>query len=117
MMDATALFPQGFHPVNRYNDRGGRTRVERLPRQTGLVKYYYIDFGMSTQVTPGTSQLVLGHDGLDQDVPELSEEVPYDPFKVDIFIVGNLFKTSVYDVCNVFCYQLRRQLNTLIEFF
>jgi hypothetical protein len=98
MMDASNLFPQGFHPLLSHRDRSGIRDAERLPRKVGSVKYHFVDFGMSTQVEPGTTRLVLGHDGLDQDVPELSEEVPYDPFKVDVFIIGNLFKMLLCDV-------------------
>lgn len=39
--------------------------------------------------------------GLDQDVPELSREIPYDPFKVDVFIIGNMFRTLLFNVCRV----------------
>jgi hypothetical protein len=98
MMDASNLFPQGFHPLLGRRDRSGLRDAQRLPRKVGSVKYYFVDFGMSTQVEPGTTRLVLGHDGLDQDVPELSEEVPYDPFKVDVFIIGNFFKMLLCDV-------------------
>ena len=33
---------------------------------------------------------ILGIAGRDRDVPELSKNVPYDPFKVDIFTIGNV---------------------------
>jgi len=36
--------------------------------------------------------LVLGLAGRDREVPELSDEVPYDPFKVDIFTIGNVLR-------------------------
>ena len=39
---------------------------------------------------------MLGTDGLDSDVPELSSKVPYDAFKVDIFILGNLFRKELF---------------------
>ncbi|KAI8984970.1 hypothetical protein BD414DRAFT_578722 [Trametes punicea] len=63
-----------------------------LSRKDIPLKYYYVDFGISTRFMPDeASKLVLGTEGLDRHVPELSNEVPYDPFKVDVFILGNLF--------------------------
>ena len=64
------------------------------------VKYYFADYGISSYFPP-TSQtrLVVGTKGRDQDVPELSNEVPYDPFKVDIFTIGNELRQLFYDVC------------------
>jgi hypothetical protein len=43
-------------------------------------------------------ELVLGIAGRDQDVPELSGDVPYDPFKVDIFTIGNVIRAEFQDV-------------------
>jgi len=63
------------------------------------VKYYFTDFGISTQIANAkASRLVTGHDGQDQDVPELSDDVPYDPFPVDVFTLGNLYKRHFIDV-------------------
>lgn len=63
------------------------------------VKYYFIDFGISTQFAPDQHpRLVLGMEGLDKDVPELSATVPYDPFKTDIFIIGSLLSEQFLQV-------------------
>ena len=43
-------------------------------------------------------KLATGGYGRDQEVPELSFEDQYDPFKVDIFILGNVFRKEVLDV-------------------
>jgi hypothetical protein len=43
-------------------------------------------------------ELVLGVAGRDQDVPELSNNVPYDPFKVDIFTIGNVLRGEIQAV-------------------
>lgn len=57
------------------------------------VKYYFIDFGISTRFSPDEHpRLVVGRQGLDDKVPELSDTVPYDPFKTNIFIIGNLLR-------------------------
>ena len=57
------------------------------------VKYYFVDYGISSYFPPGSQrELVVGIAGRDQDVPELSNDVPYDPFKVDIFTIGNVIR-------------------------
>ena len=92
-MDSRPLYPQGFHPVfpRKLPDASGTAPV--LPRSAAEVKYYYADFGISSYIPPDSSErLVLGDFGRDRDVPELSTTVPYDPFKVDVFIIGNLFE-------------------------
>lgn len=98
MVDADALFPKGYHPVRTSALPDGSGRAPRLPRSTTSVKYYYIDYGISTFCGALDSQdrYVTGVDGIDQDVPELSAVKPYDAIKVDIFIIGNLLKKEVY---------------------
>ena len=99
MMDANTLFPLGYHPVNH----------DFLPDNSGLapygsralasVKYYYIDFGISSYLPPHVHpKLVVGRFGRDQHVPELSDNIPYDPFKVDICIIGNLLFDQFVEV-------------------
>ena len=93
-MDSTAMFPEGYHPIQlRYTPDLSR-RTPMIPR-IGVwppVKYYFVDFGISSQrIQDEHPFLVLGDLGIDRDVPELSRTVPYDPFKVDIFIAGNMF--------------------------
>ena len=81
MMDAFALYPQGFHPVQLAFAPDFKSYVKPWPRLLAPVKYYYVDFGIAVKIPPGKPALVLGRDGHDQEVPELSDEVPYDPFK------------------------------------
>lgn len=99
MMDATAMYPRGFHPMREMSlpDISGFAPV--LHRIDVPVKYYFIDFGISTQFAPDQHpRLVLGMEGLDKDVPELSATVPYDPFKTDIFIIGSLLSEQFLEV-------------------
>ena len=103
MMDAPAMYPKGFHPVATDLKPDMRSSAPHRSRFTNPrpVKYYYVDFGISSQFTPEqdhTSRLVVGTDGLDDQVPELSRDVPYDPFKVDVFILGNYFKKTILSV-------------------
>ena len=103
-MDAKALYPKGFHPAMTICLPDGSGRAPTLPRSTAPIKYYYIDFGISSYIPPGSPEkLVLGDYGRDRDVPELSTSVPYDPFKVDVFILGNLFDKYFVDVSGTRC--------------
>ncbi|KAI9507602.1 kinase-like domain-containing protein [Russula earlei] len=93
LMDASRMFPQGHHPVERSFLHDITTVAPRIPRLDARVRYYFIDYGISSYFPAGEQrQLVLGRAGRDQDVPELSNTVPYDPFKVDIFTIGNVLR-------------------------
>jgi len=85
------MFPRGFHPVHDIFLHDLVTPAPMIPRLDAGVKYYFVDYGISSYFPTGSQpQLVLGRAGRDQDVPELSDDVPYDPFKVDIFTLGNV---------------------------
>ncbi|PSR72481.1 hypothetical protein PHLCEN_2v11648 [Hermanssonia centrifuga] len=108
MMDVHQLYPEGFHPVLEEFSPDGRTSARQLSRTNVRVKYYYVDFGISVYFPAHQHpKLAVGEYGRDQDVPELSVEVPYDPFKVDIFIIGNMYKRQLYNV-RVLFYDKRR---------
>ncbi|KAA1472467.1 hypothetical protein DENSPDRAFT_778324 [Dentipellis sp. KUC8613] len=98
MMDADAMYPHGFHPVRDLYLPDGVTPAWPKSRLEKGVKYYYVDYGISSLIPKdSTNKLVTGTLGRDQEVPELSESIPYDPFKVDIFVLGNVFKEEIYD--------------------
>lgn len=101
MMDGDTLFPRGFHPVHTNYLEDTNTRAPVVSRLAAWppVKYYYVDFGIAVQIPPHVyPKLALGEDGLDREVPELSNVRPYDPFKVDIFILGNVYRKNIYAV-------------------
>ena len=113
MMDAEALVPRGFHPVLYDMLPDNSDIAPQKSRATVPVKYYYTDFGISSHFQPGESSLVSGDQGLDQQVPELSDDVPYDAFKVDIFIIGNLLKSECLAVSgSINCHACEIQLDT-----
>lgn len=99
-MDGEPIYPKGFHPSMSTLDARGKWTTPRRRRDVGGVRYYFTDFGISSQFD-GSEQtrLVTGEDGQDQDVPELHYPEPYDPFPVDVFILGNLFRTEFTTVC------------------
>jgi len=91
LMDAVHMYPRGFHPVKDNFLHDVSTPATIIPRLDAGVKYYFVDYGISSYFPTGSQrQLVLGLAGRDQDVPELSDDVPYDPFKVDVFTIGNV---------------------------
>ena len=93
LMDATHMYPLGFHPVADAYLNDTKTIAPRISRLEAGVKYYFIDYGISSYFSPGSRrELVVGIAGRDRDVPELSNKVPYDPFKVDIFTIGNVLR-------------------------
>ncbi|OJT09381.1 hypothetical protein TRAPUB_14163 [Trametes pubescens] len=104
MMDASALFPRGFHPISKTRLPDVSGIAPTLSRSKAPVKYYFIDFGISTRFAPQSSRLVVGTAGLDQEPPELSDDVPYDPFKLDVFLIGNLIRRELHAVSlNGYC--------------
>ncbi|EED81120.1 predicted protein [Postia placenta Mad-698-R] len=99
MMNANALYPRGFHPVYDILLPDARTVAPYHSRSRVPVQYYYVDFGISVHIPPDVHpKLVTGAFGRDQEVPELSENVPYNPFKLDVFIIGNFFRREFHDV-------------------
>ncbi|KAI9001450.1 kinase-like domain-containing protein [Trametes punicea] len=97
MMDASALFPKSFHPLVQTALPDGMTPAPVLSRAAAPVQYYFTDFGDSARFTSGGPRLVVGSDGLDEGPPELSKTVPYDPFKLDIFLIGNLIRRKFHE--------------------
>ncbi|KAG8914066.1 hypothetical protein FRC01_004239 [Tulasnella sp. 417] len=59
----------------------------RAIREVERVSYYFVDFGLSTH----QKSLTLGLAG-QEDAPELSEKIPYDPYKLDVYILGMAYK-------------------------
>lgn len=98
-MDGDAMYPEGFHPV-RINRTPDYLRTsEHTSRTVAGVKYYFVDFGISCYLPDASSpRLVIGSDGRDQEPPELSDTMPYDPFALDIFIIGNMFRREFCQV-------------------
>ncbi|CDO76263.1 hypothetical protein BN946_scf184470.g21 [Trametes cinnabarina] len=99
MVDADPLYPKGFHPMVEFCLPDNPFTLAPVWSRRGVsLRYYYVDFGISTRYAPNEPRNpVLGTAGLDQEVPELSNDVPYDPFKLDIVILGNTFRELFLD--------------------
>lgn len=94
MMDGRALFPKGWHPQLRATFPDGTEMKDPAPSRTavGGVRYYFIDFGISSR----NRDSVLGIDG-QEPAPELSATVPYDPYKLDVYILGMAYRHLLLD--------------------
>lgn len=98
-MDGNPLFPQGFHPVHDTSLPNGHGISWPMSRFHFPVKYYFIDYSISVYIPLDVyPKLAVGVFGRDQEPPELSDVDPYDPFKLDIIILGNMFREEFYDV-------------------
>ena len=85
---------------------GLRPAVKRRRRDVKGVKYYFIDFGTSTRFeddVPFEDRRVTGTDCQGPDVPELSRLIPYGPFAVDVFILGNVYRQDFLSVSKSRC--------------
>ena len=99
LLDAIHMYPLGFHPVEDIYLDDITTLAPVITRLEAGAKYYFVDYGISSYFPAGSQrELVLGVAGRDQDVPELSNSVPYDPFKVDIFTIGNVLRSEIQAV-------------------
>ena len=96
MMDACSIYPQGWHFLVRDFAPDTVTLVTPLARIDHLVRYYFGDYGLSH--LPDQAHLVLDRGGRDTDVPQLKKLQSYNPFKVDVFTVGNVFFKDLYEV-------------------
>lgn len=107
MLDGTPLYPDGFHPVAKYLLPSGQEEASYIHRaDVPSVRYYITDFGISTRFQDSSVPcLVAGMNAQDKDVPELSDFIPYDPFAVDIWTLGSVYKRHFLDVRFSFCSQ------------
>ncbi|KAG9027015.1 hypothetical protein FS837_004401 [Tulasnella sp. UAMH 9824] len=89
MMDGRRLYPLGWHPQQWEFYPNGKAMTGSDPSRTavGGVRYYFIDFGISTK----DEDEVLGINGQELS-PELSDTVPYNPYKLDVYILGMAYQ-------------------------
>ncbi|KAG9046465.1 hypothetical protein FS837_004350 [Tulasnella sp. UAMH 9824] len=88
MLDGRALFPGGWHPQRAYATPDAQHAIpEPSLREAKSVSYYLIDFGISTL----NQNMTTGNLGQER-APELSDDTPYDPYKLDVYILGMAYK-------------------------
>ncbi|KIO16610.1 hypothetical protein M407DRAFT_33737 [Tulasnella calospora MUT 4182] len=114
MMDARALYPEGWHPQAYLRTLDfKKILAPRAIREVEHVSYYLVDFGLSTY----KQSLTLGLAG-QEPAPELSEKVPYDPYKLDVYILGMAYKRffeSIYRDSDFECLQPLTDFMTPID--
>ena len=100
MFDGKGMYPRGFHPTVPQWKPSLRGEAKALRHnQVPRVKYYFIDWELSVHFAePNKDKLVDDQAGADRDVPELSLYTPYNPFPVDVFTLGNVFKKEFVNV-------------------
>ncbi|TBU31672.1 kinase-like domain-containing protein [Dichomitus squalens] len=102
MMDTVPLLSEIPHPTYWHSDKSydfkrsikTRTRTSYPPR------YYYIDFGLSYELSPEEPsprlRVALGGD---KSAPEYkNRDAPLDPYKLDIYCLGNLIREHFINV-------------------
>ena len=99
MYSAKKVFPEGYHPAAKVYNSNAKGIARFISRTVaGGVKYLITDFGLSSRFEVDDDRRVLGLFCQDKTVPELSDTIPYDPFPVDIYTLGNVFKEDFVDV-------------------
>jgi hypothetical protein len=69
LMDATHMYPLGFHPVEGLFLDDRKTLAPRVSRLEAGVQYYFVDYGISSYFSPGSRrELVVGTAGRDRAV-------------------------------------------------
>lgn len=96
MMDPSKVIPKGFRFSKPHTRDGLKRLVWRERWSVRPIKYYFIDFGLSEQYPFGLKNIRdYGIFGQDRTVPEMSVTIPYDPFKADVYQLGNVFKRLI----------------------
>ncbi|KAI0774936.1 hypothetical protein BD413DRAFT_670235 [Trametes elegans] len=91
MVNAASPYPEGHHPVRYDYTPDGLYEVAPLPRAVRAMTYHDIAVVLSLRFPPGATPSVIGRVGRDKEAPELSSTVTYNPCKVHVFALGNLF--------------------------
>ncbi|KAJ6510085.1 hypothetical protein C8R47DRAFT_781368 [Mycena vitilis] len=77
------------------SDPKGKSKEKQATR----IKYYFIDFGLACSFSSFEERgLVRGVCGQHRNIPELSEDIPYDPFALDIRQIGEMLKRDYTEV-------------------
>jgi len=97
MMDASGMYPEGFHPRDIGMSRDYTHYAKPYTRTQRPPKYYFIGFGSAKRYPTATAhEPVLDSPiwGFDKTVPEFRKvpPSPCDPFATDVYYLGNVLK-------------------------
>ncbi|KAG6901969.1 hypothetical protein C0995_006068 [Termitomyces sp. Mi166 len=97
VMDMSQVVPRGVHMFAPDTHDGVTSGLDWNERSTvGPIKYYFIDFGLSVKLNQ--PEVWGGHYGQDPSVPEFQiPNLRFDPFKVDIYQLGNVLMRMTKD--------------------
>src|SRR6201996_4788491 len=102
MMDASDMYPNGYHPVRISRSRDGKKTARHFSRTEKPPKYYFIDFGLSIRYDRDVSdKRELPVRGGDKTAPEHQADLylmPCDPFPTDIYYLGHGIQEQFIDV-------------------
>ncbi|KAJ7671950.1 hypothetical protein B0H17DRAFT_1244622 [Mycena rosella] len=105
VVDPSRMIPDGSHfmwfmtangvdHLRDYTGNDSDPHIMKSRTEAGPMRYYHIDFGLSVHFPSFEARgLGTGEDGrYRKHIPEISETVPYDPFKVDVRSVGEMLR-------------------------
>jgi hypothetical protein len=96
MMDASDMYPDGFHPVAQDKTRDFSRVAKYYTRTHKPPKYYFVDSGISRRYDPANRPPLEGPIiGGDKSVPEFQGKKALedsDPFQTDVYYIGNLVR-------------------------
>ena len=94
MVDSAKLVPDGDISFSvPYLTRDKCRLVKRVVRRSvAPLEYYFIDFESATRYPlDEKNPLCVGTTGQERSVLELSDTLPYNPFKLDVYQLGSIF--------------------------
>ena len=107
MMDPKPLFSEQPHPIDLSKSYDFKRRVKQYTRTGHPTTYYYIDFGLSYRFSSEEpNPLVPVAFGGDKSVPEyMDPSTPKDPYKIDVYCLGNLIREDLMGVSSALLLQ------------
>ncbi len=91
MFDASGMYPKGYHPIQINRSLNVKRRAKRHTRTTRPPRYYLIDFGLSRRYS-SRNALDEPLRGSDESAPEHRHGGRCNPFRTDIYYLGNLVR-------------------------
>ena len=104
MMDARPMYPNGFHPRDTFLTPDYSKFAKYYSRTRRPVKYYLIDFSISTRFEENdSSPTAVPILSADRSVPEYQEDEDSarDPFLTDVYLLGNAIRKDFLLVCTI----------------
>lgn len=96
-MDASKMYPEGFHPIQRDVLPDYSRIVKPIPRSEAVPKYYYTGFDVSVLIS---SDAIKVDPAKPQATPEVTPPPELAAFKVDISAMGTLLEKEFFEVRN-----------------